>query len=134
MEAKEIIITEIGNGIAYYQELHDWVKGFDIDPDDEYFEPLSLLEGDPDIVKCEGQDKLYFCTVELEGKKFVLTSDETSPQQKEMLKKFHIENWKEHYSATESTWDDFRNLPNTIAYRGGEGYTYTIWNYISKAS
>lgn len=132
METNEIIITEITNGIAYYQELHDWAVELDCEPDDENFEALAIMEGDPDIIKCEGQDKLYFCTIKLGDKKFVLTSYEPTKEQIEMLRAFHVEDWRKHYSKTESTWKNFKQLTNAIAYRGGEGYVYTIWNYTPK--
>lgn len=123
------IVTEIGVGIAYYAELHNWVKGFDIDPDDEMFEPLSLMEGDPDKLKCNGRE-LYFMDVELDGTKFILTSDETNEQEKQMLTEFHQDNFKEHYSQGEGRgWEPFEQATYAVAYRGGKGYVYAIWIY-----
>ncbi len=128
----EIIVTEVGAGIVYYPELHKWAVDCDCNPDDKNFEALSMLDSDPDIIKCEDCEKLYFITIEREGKKFVLTSDETTPEQNKMLTDFHTENWNENYSATESTWANFNALTNSIAYRGGKGYNYTIWDYTPK--
>lgn len=122
------IVTEIGEGIAYYQELHDWVKSFDIDPDDEMFEPLSLMVGDPDILRCNDR-KLYFIDVELGGTKFILTSDEVNEQEKKMLTEFHQDDFKERYSVGECNWETFNDATNAVAYRGGKGYLYTIWLY-----
>lgn len=122
------IVTEIGEGIVFYQELHDWVKSFDIDPDDEMFEPLSMMEGDPDILRCNDR-KLYFIDVELGGKKFILTSDEVNEQEKKMLTEFHQDDFKERYSVGECNWPTFNEAKNAVAYRGGKGYVYTIWLY-----
>lgn len=127
----ETIITEISAGIAYYQELTDWVKSFDIDPDDGMFEPLSMMEGDPDIIRCNGH-KLYFITTVQNGVQYILTSDEVSEQAKKMLTEFHQENFKENYSVGECSWETFNGASNAIAYRGGSGYVYTIWNYTPK--
>ena len=124
------IVTEIGEGIAYYQELHDWVKSFDIDPNDEMFEPLSIMEGDPDILRCNDR-KLYFLDVELSGTKFILTSDEVNEQEKKMLTEFHQDDFKESYSVGECNWETFNDATNAVAYRGGKGYLYTIWLYNS---
>lgn len=127
----ETIVTEISVGIAYYQDLHDWVKSFDINPDDEMFEPLSLMEGDPDIIRCSGR-KLYFITTVQDGVQYVLTSDEVNDQEKKMLTEFHQDDFKENYSVGECNWETFNDASNAIAYRGGSGYCYTIWIYTPK--
>lgn len=122
------IVTEIGEGIAYYPELHDWVKGLDLNPDDAMFEPLSLMEGDPDKLKCDNRE-LYFMDIDLGNTKFILTSDEVNDKEKKMLTEFHQDNHEQNYSQTESKWSDFENATNVIAYRGGKGYHYYIWLY-----
>lgn len=122
------IVTEISEGIAYYPELHDWVKSFDIDPDDAMFEPLSLMEGDPDILRCNGR-KLYFMDIDLGDTKFILTSDEVNDEEKKMLAVFHQDDFKERYTVGECNWETFDNATNAVAYRGGKGYLYTIWLY-----
>lgn len=122
------IVTEIREGIAYYPELHDWVKSFDIDPDDAMFEPLSLMEGDPDILRCN-ERKIYFMDIDLGNTKFILTSDEVNNEEKRMLAEFHQDDYKERYTVGECNWETFDNAPNAVAYRGGKGYLYTIWLY-----
>lgn len=124
------IVTEIGEGIAYYSELHDWVKSFDIDPDDEMFEPLALMEGDPDKLRCNGRE-LYFMDIDLGETKFILTSDEVNDEEKKMLAEFHQDDFKERYAVGECNWEIFDNATNAVAYRGGKGYQYTIWLYNS---
>lgn len=122
------IVTEISEGIAYYPELHDWVKSFDIDPDDAMFEPLSLMEGDPDILRCN-ERKIYFMDIDLGETKFILTSDEVNDEEKKMLAEFHQDDYKERYTVGECNWETFDNATNAVAYRGGKGYNYTIWLY-----
>lgn len=122
------IVTEISEGLAYYPELCEWVRSFDIDPDDTMFEPLSLMEGDPDKLKCDDRE-LYFMDIDLGDTKFILTSDEVNEQEKKMLAEFHRDDFEQNYSKTESDWSDFDNAKSAIAYRGGKGYHYFIWIY-----
>lgn len=122
------IVTEISAGIAYYPELHNWVKGLDLDPDDEMFDPLSLMEGDPDIIRCDGR-KVYFMCIERGDTKFIVTSDEIGDKEKQMLSAFHQDDFQNSYSIGISNWGFFNGAENAIAYRGGEGYHYTIWLY-----
>ena len=95
------------------------------------FEPLSMMEGDPDIIRCNGR-KLYFITIVQNGVQYILTSDEVSEQAKKMLTEFHQDNFKDNYSVGECSWENFDGAFNAIAYRGGSGYVYTIWNYTPK--
>lgn len=122
------IVTEISEGIAYYPELHDWVKTFDLNPDDAMFEPLSLMEGDPDKLKCDERE-IYFMDIDLDNTKFILTSDEVNEQEKKMLTQFHMDNFHENYHQGECNWKTFDKATNAIAYRGGSGYVYCIWLY-----
>ncbi len=124
----EIIVTEISEGIGYYQELHDWAKSFDYDPDDENFDALSMMDGDPDKLKC-GDRELFFIDVELADKKFILTSSEITSDEKEMLRAFHSDEFHKSFTSAISSWKVFDSLKNAIAYRGGSGYVYSIWNY-----
>lgn len=124
----KIIVTEISEGIAYHPELHEWVKSFDLDPDDAMFEPLSLMEGDPDILRCN-ERKIYFMDIDLGDTKFIITSDEVNDEEKKMLAEFHQYDFKERYTVSECNWETFNQAPNAVAYRGGKGYLYTIWLY-----
>ena len=122
----KIIVTNISEGIAYYQELADWVRSFDIDPDDSMFDALSLMEGDPDIIKYDGH-RMYFIDVNLNGIKFILTSDEVDDKAREMLTRFHGPERDKHYQLSENcSWEDFEAAAEAIAYRGGQGYYYGI--------
>lgn len=63
----ETIVTPICEGISYYNDLYEWVKSFDDDPNDPDFDASSYLGGDPDIIRCDG-NKLYFISTQLNGK------------------------------------------------------------------
>ena len=127
---QKIIVTNISDGIVYYPELADWVRTFDYDPDDENFDALCLLEGDPDIIKYDGW-RMYFIDVDLDGVKYILTSDEVDDKAREMLTRFHDTDVYDTYyeSAEDNTWRGFEALPEAIAYRGGQGYYYGINKY-----
>lgn len=122
------IVTEISEGIAYYPELDNWVRSFDLDPDDELFEPLYLMEGDPDIIRCDGR-KMYFMCIERDGTQFIITSEEVGEKERQMLIEFHQDDFQNTYSIGECSWEAFNKAENAVAFRGGKGYVYTIWLY-----
>lgn len=124
----DVIVCEISKGIAYYPELAEWVRSLGLDPDDKMFDALSLMNGDPDIIRCNG-NKMYFIDTVIGDIRFVLTSDEVNPKEKEMLSRFHGENRDDFYEIAECSWKVFDSLPNAIAYRGGVGYFYGINKY-----
>lgn len=124
----EIIVSNLREGIAYYQELDEWVRTFDMDPDDLMFDELLLMEGDPDKIKW-GKHEMYFFDIDLNGRKFILTSDEVDAQSRTMLKRFHDPDFKRWYENLPCDWAAFDNAENVIAYRGGAGYFYHIWKY-----
>nr|WP_195461785.1 hypothetical protein [Alistipes sp. D31t1_170403_E11] len=92
------IVTPIGEGIAYYNDLYVWAKSFDDDPDDPDFDALSYLEGDPDIIRCNGK-KLYFMSIVLKGKRYVLTHDEVDSTEREMLTQFFEEDFRQYFET-----------------------------------
>jgi len=127
----KIIVTNISEGIAYYQELSDWVRSLDKDPDDSMFDALSLMEGDPDIIKYDGC-RMYFIDIELNGTKYILTSDEVEEKAKEMLVQFYDPERNNYFKSSENnSWEDFKEAIEAIAYRGGQGYYYGINIYKS---
>lgn len=123
-----VVVTYIGEGISYYPELTEWVRSLDRNPDDPMFEALALMEGDPDKIRCDGNE-MYFIDVTLNGVKYILTSDYPDNKEKEMLSRFHSEGRDEYFEPTESSWDVFYSLPDAIAYRCGGGYYYGINKY-----
>lgn len=50
----ETLVTSINEGIAYYNDLYEWAKSFGDDPSDPDFDALSYMEGDPDMIRCDG--------------------------------------------------------------------------------
>lgn len=120
-----VVVAYIGEAVFFYADLADWVRTLDKDPDDPMFDALSLMEGDPDILKCGGK-KMYFIDVTLGETKYILTSDYPDDKEKEMLTQFHGENRIAYYEPVESCWDVFKSLPDAIAYRCGMGYFYGI--------
>lgn len=131
METKEIIITEIGNGIVYYQELHDWAVECECNPDSETFEALSMLEGNPDKVKC-GTNESYFLKIERAGKIFIITSDETTEGQNEIIKAFYSQNWKEHFADSNIIQHSYEDSDKAITHLESGGYFCSTWIYTPK--
>lgn len=124
----ETIVTPICEGLAYYDDLHEWARSFGDDPNDPDFDALSYLGGDPDILRCDG-NRLYFMATELNGKRYVLTHDEADDKEKEMLTRFYQPDFQDHFEALPCSWEAFEATDRAIAYRGGSGYVYSIWGY-----
>lgn len=127
----EIIVTEVGSGIAFYKELHDWAKECDCNPDDENFEALSMLEGDPDKVKC-GSNETYYLKIEREGKIFIVTSDEPTEGQREILKAFYSPDWKENFTDCTIAKRSYEEAERAITYLERGGYFCATWIYTPK--
>lgn len=86
------------------------------------FDVLEMFEGDPDMIRINGQLGFFF---EYEGTIYYYF-DEHRENIGEILialfkKRLHKEYWKGMQS-----WDYF-NTHNAIAYRGGQGYSYSIF-------
>ncbi len=124
----ETIVTSIGEGLACYDDLYEWARSFGDDPDDPDFDPLSYLEGDPDILRCEGSRLCFISTVQ-NGKRYVLTHDEASDTERQILTRFYQPDFQSHFEALPCSWEAFEAADRAIAYRGGSGYAYSIWGY-----
>lgn len=124
----ETIVTPISEGFVYYNDLYEWAKSFDDDPHDPDFDALSYLEGDPDILRCDDY-KVYFISTVLNGKRYVLTHDEVNVAEREMLTRFFGEDYRRYFKALPCNWKAFDGAGRAIAYRGGSGYSYSIWGY-----
>ena len=68
----ETIVTPICEGFTYYNDLYEWARSFGDDPNDPDFDALSYLEGDPDILRCDGIRLCFISTVQ-NGKRYVLS-------------------------------------------------------------
>ena len=126
----ETIVTPISEGICYYNDLNEWARSFGDDPNDPDFDALSYLEGDPDILRCDGY-KLYFIAPIVNGKRYVLTHDEVDVTEHEMLTHFFEEGYRRYFEALPCDWKAFDGAGRAIAYRGGSGYVYSIWGYVA---
>lgn len=129
----EIIVIPIREGILYHNDLYEWARSFDDDPDDPDFDALSYLDGDPDILRCDG-NKLYFMAVVINGKRYVLTHDQLSDIEREMLTRFYQDDFRRYFEELPCDWAAFDAADRVIAYRGGKGYLYTIWNYTARST
>lgn len=129
----KIKVTEIDTGLFAESDLKAWARSFGDDPDDPRFEGLAYLEGDPDKIKCDGRE-LYFTDIDLNGVKYILTSDDPTKEEEEMLKRFHGGQREKYFTLQLCDWDGYDDTPKAIAYRGGRGYTYSIWIYNSNPS
>lgn len=122
------IVTPIWEGICYFNDLYEWALSFGDDPNDPHFDALSYLDGDPDILRCDG-NKLYFISTVLNGKRYVLTHDEVNTIERELLTRFFEDDYTRHFETLPCNWDAFNKAERAIAYRGGSGYLYSIWGY-----
>ena len=59
-------------------------------------------------------------------------SNGLSDKCKEMLIRFFQDDFKIWFTSVECSWKNFDGLNFGIAYRGGSGYSYSIWNYRNK--
>ena len=117
--------------LGHEPELCEWL---DLE-DDEYFKdnPLSFFEGDPDMINIFGYTS-YFMDVEPENSdyKYIIVSDDVSDVQ-DYLERFFSEDFETEWQLTEpNDWDSFwhnEEKNETIAYRGGRGYVYKIWQF-----
>jgi len=102
----------------------------------EYFKDnrMTLFEGDPDMLKVFGETHL-FIDFETEKNHYVIVSYDVSDVEY-YLESFFGEELEEDWRITEpNNWDSFwhnEESEELIAYRGGRGYCYTIWEFINK--
>jgi len=101
---------------------------------------LSLFEGDPDMIRVNNS-KICYVTFENEDETIIvyadfsyLLEDKDIPKLQKMLETF-VEDWAilhdNYVKIDNQTWEAFDELENGIAYRGGSGYSYTIWKYLN---
>lgn len=104
----------------------------------EDFDELGFFEGDPDMIKVNG-DLGYFC--ECQGKVYYYFDDwnnEVEPFLKKFFETFKTgitlggESWVSGVNpegvedVTDNHWETWENMETGIAYRGGAGYVYWI--------
>jgi hypothetical protein len=117
----------------------------DGDEDSEGVDYLLLFEDNPDILKIYG-GRTCFCDIVVNKTKYVIylspyygtmecdeikTEDELNEGVKLMLTQFFSNELTEYYTHNPdyNTWRHFDEIKDGIAYRGGSGYVYTLWEY-----
>lgn len=111
------------------------------DDDDEDFDSLSFFEGDPDMIKISGQTG-YFAEC---GEKVFIYFDDFKGHAEKMLQVFFDtfatgvtlggNSWlsrKKELPETvtrANTWQEWDKIQNGIAWRGGAGYVYALFNF-----
>ena len=149
-EFEKMIVLSIDD-IQMYGELeahicNDYnmcIGGGDEDSEDNDYH--FLFDGDPDILKIYG-GSTYFCDRVVNKTKYVIylspiyvimecdeikTDDELIEGIKLMLTQFFSDEFKEYYTYNfdRNAWLHLDEMKNGIAYRGGSGYVYIIWEY-----
>lgn len=93
---------------------------------------FQLFEGDPDMLKLNGETVL-FTDIKYRGEQFVIYLDGSyivdNEEIERMLSVFYTDEYQLSFDSIEGGWDAFHD--GMIAYRGGAGYSYSIWKYIA---
>lgn len=83
---------------------------------------------DPDYIKTKMHEKIPFFDVHVDGIRYVCFETKLLVKKYgSMVTLFHSEVLRESFTKLPSPWDNFNNSSRAIAYRGGRGYSYSIW-------
>lgn len=89
-----------------------------------------LKDSDPDILNIE-ETYIYFRKIETDKEKRIVYLNPDEEIHREQIEKillsFFQEDFENRFEELESCWENFGNY--CIAYRGGSGYVYTIWQF-----
>ncbi len=113
-----------------HHELLDWLDDDEIkqSQDDGYIQ--DLFSCDPDYI-FDGENKLPF--VIINGMVIIPElweyDDPNNEGIEEALGEFISDGFKNYFQEIKSSWENFESKKFNIAYRGGAGYTYSIWEY-----
>ena len=88
----------------------------------EEFEVLDMFEGDPDMIRINGKLGFFF---RYEDVIYYYFDDDGENVDRILISFFQKRLQKEYWKGMQS-WDYF-NSHNAIAYRGGQGYSYSIF-------
>lgn len=109
--------------------IHEgWI---DADTPIEEFDALAVFEGNPDMLKVDGETG-YFLDVEEDGQRTVYYwLDDYSGKGEEILRAFYT-NRLEAFDSSEAiqNWEAWDSITDGVVYRGGMGYVYAIYEYI----
>lgn len=118
MEAKNILDYNYEfYGLCVKENLTN--KGYDD------FNVLEMFEGDPDIIHINGQIGFFFYHTDTNTVWYYFEESDENVD-KILLAFFKKRLGKEYWDEKFQTWDYF-NHHNAIAYRGGCGYSYSIF-------
>jgi hypothetical protein len=112
---------------AHSGELFAFMEG------NGFCDVYDLFQSDPDILRIKNSE-VSFTEVDInENTAFIIYSDSeyraSESEIKGMLQLFFADNFRDYFTNLDSSWTVFRSLANGIAYRGGQGYHYTIWEH-----
>lgn len=115
------------------EEAAHSVELFAFMEENRFCDVYDLFQSDPDILRIAGSE-VSFTEVDInENTAFIIYSDSeyraTESEIKDMLQRFYADNIRDYFTNLDSSWKVFRSLVNGIAYRGGQGYHYAIWEH-----
>jgi len=92
-----------------------------------------FFQSDPNILRIKNSE-VSFMEVDIDKNTvFVIYTDSecqaAESEIKGILQRFYADNFQGFFTQLDSSWTVFRNLANGIAYRGGQGYHYAIWEH-----
>lgn len=124
MKTRHIYSVE---GAAHSIELFSFME------ENGFCDVYDLFQSDPDILRIAGSE-VSFTEVDIdENTAFIIYSDSEyqvpESEIKGMLQRFYADNFRDYFANLDSSWKVFRSLVNGIAYRGGQGYHYAIWEH-----
>lgn len=133
MQYKIITSMDLECGVNLTNEEYKYLNDL-FDLDDENFDEFSLFESDPDFIKVNGEQgrgEIPFISVNVNGMEIYILSYyylehyNCEQEAREILEWFILgaNNQKE----IENSWDDWNNVKEGIAYRGGSGYHYSLY-------
>lgn len=98
-----------------------------------------FLTCDPDYIRFEEmnadneRNSVSFEELTINGIQYIYSKSSLPEIAQTMLNAFFDKDFEGSFNSNgKSTWQGFYSLPYGIAYRGGSGYNYTIWEYIKK--
>jgi hypothetical protein len=95
---------------------------------DDYYDGLGMFEGDPDMLYSNGKDHdseyvIYFL-IDRENHEIIVSEEPETAEEEAFLQAFALGNAD---LTDDQTWDAVKKEGLFIAYRGGMGYHYTIY-------
>lgn len=91
---------------------------------------LTFFEGDPDLLRIDGETVLFMDIKNYENtdRTVIYLDGSYSVDESEIVKRL-TEFYNNECNRIESTQANMDNMQNGIAYRGGKGYTYALYKF-----